>query len=540
MDIIRSSRTISLITLISRITGLARDMLIAWWLGNSWIQDRLSYAFTIPNLFRRLFGEGALSAVFIPVFTKKLARDEKEAAWRLLNNITTLLVIALATITALLILIILIFWLLSDRTNQSTLTALLTGIMLPYMIFVCLVGLYSGVLNCFGKFALPAFLPIILNIAQIIAVIIANTLLAKIGIPKEKQVYIVAVAVLTAGSIQLALIMRACKRLGIKLQLILEPKSHEVISIIKLMIPMIVGLGIMQFTAWLDNQIILSFTETSNAKSFSFLGHNIHYPLKEGALSAVNFARRLYNLPLGVLGISLATAAFPLLSRHHAENNHIAFREDLTRAFNLAIFQGLPTGVLLIVLAESIVRVLFERGAFTEYHTQETALVLKFYSLGLWAYFGQHIILRGFYSLNDTYTPLKVMAITVIFGIIINITLMWLPSLRQGVFGLSTSIMITINVFILGYILSKRIGKLNLKLTAICLAKTSTATVSMAASVIASKILLEQISKQTNLTVLMNKYVELFFLLLVSASVFTTVAFLLKTEELKLLIKIRR
>ncbi len=526
IDIVRSSRVISVITLISRITGLIRDVLIAWWLGNSWIQDRLAYAFAIPHLFRRLFGEGALSAAFIPVFTGKLSKENKEAAWKLLNNIATVLAFILISITGVLFAIIVIFWWISDKTIQTNLTLSLTGMMVPYMIFVCLVALFSAVLNCFGRFGLPAFMPIILNIFQIVGVIIANLFLSRFGVPKYKQVYIIGFAVLLAGLTQIVVIILSCKRLGFTLKPDFSIKNPELRHITKLMLPMIAGLGVMQFAGWLDNQIILSLTATTDPV-FRIFGYSVSYPLREGALSAVTFARRLYNLPLGVLGIAIATAAFPAFSRHSAEGNYQLLREDITKAFNLAIFQGLPAGIGLIILAEPIVRVIFEHGAFTEYHTQETALVLRFYAIGMWAYFAQHIILRGFYSLNDTITPLKVMCFTLIINIAMNLTLLWIPSLRQGVFGLSTAVMIMVNVVILGKMLADKIGGINLKPIFICFTKTIFACLIMSVFVLWSKKL-----------PIDNRYVGLAIYLLVGIVTFGASSYILRIKEFGQITKI--
>ncbi len=522
---LRSSRLISFITLISRITGLTRDVLIASWLGNSWIQDRLSYAFAIPHLFRRLFGEGALSSAFIPVLSEKLTKEGKEAAGKLFGNVATLLAIVLASLTAILLMIILGLSFIETDTIQTKLTLGLTAVMLPYMIFVCLVALFSGLLNCLDRFGLPAFMPIILNLFQISAVIFANYGLSRFGVPKYQQVYALGIAVLLAGVVQLAVMIWSVRKAGLKWGFDLSTDSPELKRIYQMILPVMLGLGILQIGAWFDNQVILSLTAGSSA-TFTIFGKTISYPLAEGALSSVTFARRLYNLPLGVLGIALATAAFPRFGIYAAEGNYEKLSESVSQALRQAIFQGLPSGVGLIVLANLIVRVVFQRGAFTAHNTSETAFVLKFYAIGLWAYCAHHIILRAFYSLNDMITPLRIMMFTMILNVAMNVTLLWLPALRQAVFGLSTAIMVTINVIILSMILSKRIGNLNSRAVIICAIKTFIAAMIMAGVVYITQSSLTQ----------MNKYAELAICLAVGIIAFFSSAFLLKMPEVKELI----
>jgi len=177
-------------------------------------------------------------------------------------------------------------------------------------------------------------------------------------------------------------------------------------------------------------------------------------------MSAVDGARRLYNFPLGVLGISLATVAFPLFSRHAANKDYGALGQSVGGAFRLALFEAIPSGVALMVLSELIVKVAFERGNFTAADTERTAHVLRCYSLGLWAYCTHHIVLRAFYSLQDTITPLRVMGKTLLLALVLDMSLLWLPAVREGAFGLSTSIMASLNVAILGWMLSRRVGSI--------------------------------------------------------------------------------
>jgi len=519
-SILHSTRLISLVTLGSRVTGLARDMLISAWLGNNWIQDRLNYAFLVPNIFRQLLGEGALSAAFIPVLSEKLTKESRESVGRLVGNVATVLAVLLIGLTCLLLLIIGGAWFFSARSAYSNLSAGLTAVMVPYMIFVCLVALFSGLLNCLDHFGIPAFMPVIINMSQVFGVIFAKYVLARHGVASEHQVYVIGVSVLLAGVVQIIWITRTVKKAGIRWGLHFSLADPDLRRIVVTMGPMIFGLGILQFSTWMDNQVMLSLTATTK-QYFSVFGYQIKYPLEEGALSAVNLARRLYNFPVGVLGIALATAAFPAFSRLAASKDHTALADLVSKSLRLAIFEGLPTGIGLMVLSHLIVRVLIQRGHFTDQDTVQTAYVLRYYAIGIWAYCGHHVVVRAFYSLKDTVTPLRVLSKTITLTIIMNIVCLWIPSIREGIFGLSTSIMSSLNVIILGGILSRKIGSLHFREIMATTVKTLMASGLMALGVYLTEAYLP----------VHNKYLMLLACLLVAAVVFFPCCWALKIQE---------
>jgi putative peptidoglycan lipid II flippase len=521
-SILHSSRLISLVTLASRFTGLFRDMLIYSWLGNNWVQDRLNYAFLVPNIFRQLLGEGALSAAFIPVLTEKLQKEDKSAVGKLVGNVATILTLLLTILTLVVIIIYGVYWWFSSRNEYAALTAGLTVVMVPYMIFVCIVALFSGLLNCLDHFGLPAFMPVIVNMAQVVGVVIAKFGLEKTGMAQHHQVYIIGVTILIAGVIQLFWITHTVKKLGIRWQLDFTINNPDLRRIILTMLPMIFGLGILQFSTFMDNQIMLSLSATEKPY-FTILGHQINYPLQEGALSAVNLARRLYNFPLGVLGIALATAAFPAFSRLSANNDHKGLADMVSKSLRLAIFEGLSTGIGLIVLSPLIIKVLMQRGNFTAQDTVQTSFILQFYATGIWAYCCHHIIVRAFYSMKDTTTPLKVLSVTATLAILLNITLIWIPSIREGTFGLTTTIMAGLNVIILGTILSRRIGSLQFREIAISIFKTLIASGIMGLATYLSAAHLP----------IANKYLLLTVCLIVAVVVFFPACFVLRIEEAK-------
>ena len=528
-SLFRQSRLVSGITLLSRLTGLARDVILAAGIGNNWIHDSFKYAFRIPNLFRSLLGEGALAAAFVPVLSEKLMAGDRSATQRLLSTVATLLAVLLAALTVAVLVIVAVLYVADPADGQRRLILLLTALMAPYMILVCLVALFAAVLNCLDRFALAAFMPVLLNVFQIGALVLATTVLAGALPEQADQIIVVGCSVLAAGVAQLWLILRALKRQGWRWGWRFDVRSAEVRRIALTAAPMMVGLGILQFGAWLDDTVIVSLTATGEQSGFEVLGLAVTYPFAEGTLSSVDQARRLYQFPLGVLAIALATVAFPTFSRYAANKDYGALSGSVSSALRLALFEGIPSGVGLLVLSELIVRVVFLRGNYTAANAAATAHVLRFYSLGLWAYCSQHIILRAFYSLGDTLTPLRVMARTLALAVAMNVTLLWMDRLGAAVFGLSTAVMVSLNVLILGRRLGIRLGALDVGDVLRSAAKTLGASAVMALAVYAGREYLP----------IDNKYLLLLACVAIGLAVFFAMALALGQREAWEMLRLR-
>lgn len=452
---LRSAKLIALCTLLSRVTGLARDIVLNHVYGQRWVQDAFNYGFLIPNLLRRLFGEGALSAVFIPVFTETLDRRGRDAAWTLLGRVTGLMVAILVVLTILLEGVVLALWYFQPMTPMRTLQLALTGVMLPFMIGICVLALFSAILNCLNHFTVPALLPIVLNLLNITGVLVVGPMLGDL---LEEQIYGVALSVLAAGVVQLLIIIPVLKRHGVEFRLSLRTDDPDVRRISRMFLPVLIGQGVLLFSVFFDAQICTMLTRAPGAEpTFRLLGRAIEYPLVEGALSAVNNAQRLYQFPLGVLAISLATAVFPLFSLYAARQDLAGLRETLGQSMRVAIFEGVPAAVVLVVLAEPIVALLFEHGRFGPGATARAAWVLQWYAVGVPAFCCQHILLRGFYSLKDTLTPMWIGAGLVVVNIAISMTLVWQPSIREAAFGISTAITSALHVAISVWLLRRRL-----------------------------------------------------------------------------------
>lgn len=450
-----SAKVIAACTLLSRVTGLARDIILNHVFGQKWVQDAFNYGFLIPNLFRRLFGEGALSAIFIPIFTETLDQHGRPAAWTLLGRVAGLMTVVLVVITLLLEGGVLVVWHFFPSGEMRALQLTLTAVMLPFMISICMLALFSGILNCLNHFTVPALMPIVLNVMNMVGVLVIGPMLGKM---LEEQVFGVAYSVLAAGVIQLLIIIPVLRRQGVEFRFSLTTDDPKVRQIWRMFIPVVLGQGVLLFSVFFDAQICTFLTRGPESPvTFFLMGREIAYPLVEGALSAITNAQRLYQFPLGVLAISLATAVFPLFSLYASRQDFAGLRSTLGQSMRVAIFEGVPSAVVLFVLAEPIVSLLFEHGRFGPEATQRAAWVLKWYAVGIPAFCCQHILLRGFYSLKDTLTPMWISVSLVAVNILISVSLVWHPAIREAAFGISTSATAMMHVGVSLWLLRRRL-----------------------------------------------------------------------------------
>jgi len=473
-----AAKVVAIITLISRIFGLFRDMGVTS-LGANRSTDAYGLAFQIPNLFRRLFGEGALASAFVPVFTETAEKSGLEKASKLLANALALLAVFLLVIMLIVQAGFLIFALLPGPADRKLLMTL-AMIMFPYMVTVCLLALGSAALNCRGHFAFPAAAPIIFNIFGIVAAwwiapLLKNNL--------DGQLVIVAVSVILAGIFQLVGILWLLAKSGFSIRWRLRPIEPGIRPIVKLITPILLGLGFLQISELLATIVSWNLTATSISPNIDIFGWILHKPLTGGVITRVNAARALYQFPMGVLAISLGVAVFPLLTRYSARGDIVNLRNSINRALRLALMEGLATGVGLYILAGPIIKLIYARRNFTAADAAQAAFILQMYVLGMWAYCSYQILTRSFYSLKDTTTPLKVSCGLAAVNLVMLVTMVWIPSLGAGAFGLSTSLTFTINAGILIYLLRKRLGLFGGRKLAVSVLRSLIACVAMAAVV---------------------------------------------------------
>lgn len=473
---IKGFRQIASLTAISRVFGLIRDICYFYFFGAGTLLDAWFIAFKIPNLSRRLFGEGAASASFIPVYSQQLHKDPQQAR-RLANTVITVLFALLAALILLGWGVIWVYYRLFQTNSETRLILSLTSIMLPYMLLVCIVAILAGILNVHRHFACPAAAPIVLNIFVIATVMITGWVLK---VELKEQLFAVAVAVLIAGLVQIAIQIPPLRSAGVSIRPAWETHSDAFRKIIMMMGPMILGLTATQINTLFDDLIAWWFSSSAEKGDvLLFFGHKITYPLRRGCVSHLNAAQRLYQLPLGVFGISLATAIFPVMSSNAAGKDLKSLKRTISRGIKGAIFIGMPATVGLFLVARILVSTVFEHGKFTAGDTEATAVTLLFYALGLNGFFIQQIVTRAFYSMHDTRAPMHSALIAVCANLVLNLTLIWVWG--TGGLACSTAICSYLQVIILVIILRQKLGEAILEGIVPAIAKTVIATILMGA-----------------------------------------------------------
>jgi putative peptidoglycan lipid II flippase len=433
----RAAGVAGLATLLSRILGFVRDMVTAYFFGAGLAADAFFVAFRIPNLLRSLVAEGALTIAFVPVFTDHLTKRSREEAFALVQ--ATLTVLSLVLVGLSLAGVLLSPWIvrlfapgfLADP-EKFALTVLLNRIMFPYIFFVGLMALAMGILNALGRFAAPALSPVMLNLGMIGAMYFLRSYF-------HPPVLALAVGVMIGGLLQVMLQLPDLFREKGLLGLSLNFRHPGLANILRLMGPAAFGAAVYQVTVFI-NTLLASF-------------------LPQGSVSALYYADRLVQFPRGVFAIAVASAVLPSMSRQASAEDMAGLTDTLSYALRLVVFITLPAMVGLIVLAGPIFQLLFERGHFDAWATKTSAEALVAYSVGLCAFSGLQIVVRAFYALKDTKTPVYAGVAALLVNVVVAVSLMgWL---RHIGLALASSISATANLAILVFLLRRRLGRMD-------------------------------------------------------------------------------
>lgn len=419
-------------TLLSRIMGFVRDTLVAQIYGVSASVDAFNVAWKIPNFMRNLFAEGCFSQAFVPVLAEYKSQRPVEDVQRFTRNIAGVLGIVLLVITVLGIvgapfLIKLFAPGYAETDPRFTMASDMLRITFPYLMLISLTAFGSAILNTYGRFAIPAFTPVLLNVCLIAA---ALWLSSYFDIPVEAQAW----GVCTAGFIQLAFQFPFLYRIGFLATPKLDWKDPGVRRVMILMLPALFGASIGQISL-LINTIFASF-------------------LKVGSISWLYFSERLAYFPLGVVGVALATVVLPHLSSRHAEKSPVAFAQTLDWGVRCNLLVGIPAAVVLIALAEPLIITLFYYRKFTVYDVLMTKQSLIAYAVGLVAFMLVKVLSTGFYARQDVRTPVKLGIITVVVNIVLNAALVY-PLAHAGL-ALAASIASWVNVGLLFFFLYRQ------------------------------------------------------------------------------------
>ena len=424
----RSAGVFGLATITSRVLGLVRDQVLAFYFGAGDANDAFRVASRIPNLVRDLFAEGAMSAAFVPTFTRQLALHGRERAWRLASSVIS----ALVLVTSVLVIAGIVFAEplvrlfasgFSEVPGKLELTIYLTRIVFPFLTLVAVAAALMGMLNSLGHFFVPALSPAMFNVAIIVLSLTLIPIAPSIGL---QPITVVAIATLVGGLGQLAIQWPPLAREGFRYRPVLDFKDEGLRRVLLLMGPGTIGMAATQINVFVNT--MLATGEGT------------------GAVSWLEFAFRLMYLPIGLFGVSIATAATPAISRMVAEKDFARIRSTLANALGLMLFLNVPATVGLIILAQPIIAVIFEHGEFTTSDTLATAAALQLYAIGLIGYSIVRIISPTFYALQRSRVPVMVSAGSVLVNVVLNLALVRVMGYRGLALGTSISAILNATV----------------------------------------------------------------------------------------------
>jgi putative peptidoglycan lipid II flippase len=494
------------LTLASRILGLGREIIAGHYMGTGLVASAFTVAFTIPNLFRKLFGEGALSAAFIPLYMKALKEErteghrdegtkggEEKAAWSKEQasalrpfvpspsansfaaaavNLLCAILLSITIVGELALGAVIFFS--HDMRPERLLMVKLTAVMLPYVLLICGGAFMSGILQVHKRFGPPAAAPIILNACHIVVLLIgakmlhlhATTSPDQVIIIQTKLAYWLAGAVLVAGVLQVGVLLPALRAVGFRFQPALHFWTPMIRKMLWLSFPVAVGAGVLQLSVLLDKGISMFLMAGVDGAGhpithFHFLGHWVRFPMELGAPRRLDLAQFLYQFPLGIFAIALATAIFPHLSSDALEKDRNGFRNVLRQGIEAALWEGLPASVGLVLIRMPAIRLLFQHGQVHEHDAYLIGTSVAFYASAIWAFSVLQIINRAFYALHDTVTPLVMAVVNIILNLVVEIPLLWW--LGESAMAVGTLVSFVIQTIIMLWILDRKVGSLGLR-----------------------------------------------------------------------------
>jgi putative peptidoglycan lipid II flippase len=434
MSLARSIATVGSFTLLSRLVGFVRDIVLSAVLGSGAVADAFFVAFKLPNFFRRLFAEGAFSAAFVPLFARELHEGGRAEALAFARQAQAALLLVLVPFTILLMLAMpgvmaVLAPGMRDDAPTFAMAVEFGRIAFPYLLFISLASLYGGVLNSIDRFAHVAATPVLLNLALIGAVLGLTPFLPNSG-------YAASIGVAIAGVLQWLWLLVACARDGVGMTLVRPRWTARVARLVKLATPVAIGGGVQQISVMLD--VVWASL------------------LPVGTISALYYADRIAQLPLGVVGIAIGTALLPLLARELRAGHTASAMANQNRAIEYGLLFSLPAALALWLLAEPIIRILFEHGRFTAEDTMRTASALAAFATGLPAFVVVKALTPGFFAREDTRTPLYIAIAAIATNVILNIVFLYGTTLAQFGIALASSLSGWLNAALLAIVLLHR------------------------------------------------------------------------------------
>ncbi len=446
-SVMRSAGIVSIAVFMSRVTGLVRESIMARMFGAGLIYDAFQLGFRIPNLTRDLFAEGALSSAFVPTFTEYLHRKSKEEASRLVNLVATALILVVGTVCALgvvfaPVLVRLLAPGFATVPGKFELAVEMTRIMFPFLLLVALAAQVMGVLNASNKFGVPAMASTFFNIGSVGFGVTLGVLAGPhIGISRIEGM---AIGVVLGGALQLAWQIPSLYGLGYRFRIAFDWTHPGLVRIFRLMVPAILGNAATQINVMVSTNFASSISD----------------PIRglDGPVSWLSYAFRFMQLPLGLFGVALGSATLPSISRSAAQGNMDEFRRTLSKSLGMVFLLTIPSSVGLAVLGKSIIGSIYQGGRFQVYDTQQTALALSYYALGLAGYAALKVLTPAYYALGDARTPMLVSLASIAINYAAAESMIHMVGLGHAGLALATSAVALFGFVVLFEILRRRIG----------------------------------------------------------------------------------
>jgi putative peptidoglycan lipid II flippase len=433
---LKSSGAMAAATMTSRVLGMVREMVYANFMGNTTVASAFTLAFQVPNLFRRLLGEGALTASFIPLFKEKEVQEGQKAMWRSANAVICGLTLAAAAVTVVVVLGISLALLFRGLSAETRLMLQLMRLMFPYMLLVCLAAVLIGMANARGHFFIPSLGAAMLNVVMIASVLL---LAPRMGTTLETQIFALAIGVVVAGAAQAFFQLPSLARDGYAFEWVSPWKDPTVREVAVKMLPGSIGVAAFQINVLLTQSFSFWFDPT--------------------IVSTFNYSVRLMELPQGMFGISLATYLLPTLSGLASEKKYPEFRQTLEHGLSTLSFANLFAAAMCMAISVPIVRLIYEHGAFTQEATHRTALALVCLGPGLLMFSMNNILARAFFALKDIQTPMKISVVCLLLNLVFAF---WMVQRsREAGLAAANSLSAAINLGLLLYALRRKLAHLD-------------------------------------------------------------------------------
>jgi len=441
-DMLKSSGAMAGATLLSRLLGMVRVMIYARFMGDGPIASAFVYAFQIPNLFRRLLGEGALTAAFIPLFKNKEKTEGDKAMWHTANAVVSALVVISALVIGVVMLGLSAALMWGEFDTHTRLMLELLRVVFPYMLLVCLAAVFMGMLNSRGYFFIPAMGATLLNVVMIATVLLVAP---RWGEDLGEQIFALAFGVLVAGVAQAGFQLPYLYREGYRLRWVTPWRNDSVREVVRKMIPATIGVAAFQFNIIITQTLAFWIERSSGAQ----------------IVASFEYAVRLMELPQGVFGVSLATFLLPTLAGLAADKQFPEFRDNLRRGMGYLFFVNAIAAAMLMVLAEPMVRLLFEHGEFTAVSTRRASFALMCLAPSLLTYSAVNVMARAFYALGDTKVPMQISAVCLCLNIVVLLPLIFIfpKELQAGALGVANALSSLLNAGLLSYALKRKMPK---------------------------------------------------------------------------------